>query len=104
MKYLYLFALLFSSYTFASYSQDTGIVSQVYVSPNGAIALKLKGGFPNATSSVQCENNNGWAGLKLADPVIQSVIIAAKTSGQNLRVTISGCEGRWFKIIDLYLK
>ncbi|TRY33403.1 hypothetical protein [Aliiglaciecola sp. M165] len=104
MKIILFLSLLFSFHVYASYSQDSGIVSQVYVNPNGSIALKLESGFPNALSSNQCENNNGWAGLSASDPVVKSVIIAAKTSGQTLKVTIEGCEGRWFKIKDLYLQ
>ncbi len=88
----------------ANYSQDTGTVSKVYVSPSGSIALLLNNGYPNAVSSGQCAGSNGWAGVTNADGAFKSVILAAKTSGQKLTVTINGCEGGWFKIQDLYLQ
>ncbi|MDW6005373.1 hypothetical protein [Vibrio mangrovi] len=104
-KVLLIGALFFSTYgNAASYSQDTGSVSQVYVSPSGSIALLLQGGYPNAVSSRQCPSSNGWAGVSNADGAFKSVILAAKTSGQKLTVTINGCEGGWFKIQDLYLQ
>ncbi|KUI98088.1 hypothetical protein [Vibrio sp. MEBiC08052] len=86
----------------ANYSQDTGTVSKVYVSPSGSIALLLHEGYPNAVRSGQCASSNGWAGVSNADGAFKSVILAAKTAGQKLTVTINGCEGGWFKIQDLY--
>ncbi|MCE9687760.1 hypothetical protein LZP73_16390 [Shewanella sp. AS16] len=99
----FLFFFLCSFQTLADYSQDIGEVSQVFVNPQGAIAIKLKNGFPNAVQTKQCEGNNGWAGLSESDAVLKSVIIVAKSSGQILTVTIDGCNGGWFKIRDLYL-
>ncbi|WNJ97565.1 hypothetical protein RND59_20430 [Vibrio ruber] len=86
----------------ANYSQDTGIVSNVFVTPSGAIALQLSQGYPNAVSSGQCTKSNGWAGVSNADGAFKSVILAAKTAGQKLTVTINGCEGNWFKVQDIY--
>ena len=86
-----------------SYSKDSNQVHRVYVTPDGAIALQLKGGFPKANEAKQCPGNKGWAGLRIADPILKSVIIAAKSSGQRLTVTTQGCEGAWIKILDLYL-
>jgi hypothetical protein len=94
---------LMSSKVFAGYSQDEGEVTRIYVSPQGAIALQLKNGFPNAKSTNQCPQNNGWAGLSTADSVLKSVIITAKSTGQELTVTVEGCNGAWFKIKDIYL-
>ncbi|KDM92374.1 hypothetical protein [Photobacterium galatheae] len=95
---------LFSLNTFAAtYSQDRGIISTVYVNPEGAIALKLQDGFPKAKGDNQCPNANGWAGLKMADNVIKSAILAAKTANLRVMVTIEGCEGDWFKVKDIYL-
>ncbi|BDU40662.1 hypothetical protein VINI7043_05025 [Vibrio nigripulchritudo ATCC 27043] len=88
----------------ASYSQDTNTVKKVFANPNGAIALQLDGGFPNAIRANQCSRNNGWAGLSKSDDVIKSTILTAKASGMKLTVTIEGCEGSWFKIKDLYLQ
>lgn len=99
------FLSLLSFQALANHSEDTGEVSRVFVNPQGAIALKLKNGFLNAEKSNQCSatNRNGWAGLSNADPVLKSVIIAAKSSSQTLTVTIEGCNGGWYKIKDLYL-
>ncbi|PAJ71624.1 hypothetical protein CJF42_25735 [Pseudoalteromonas sp. NBT06-2] len=102
-KYILLAVLLAFSGGALAYSQDTEGVSRVFVTPQGSIALQLKGGFPKAIETNQCQTNNGWAGLKTSDPVLKSVIIAAKSSGQKLTVTIEGCEGTWFKIKDLYM-
>lgn len=87
----------------ASYSQDNGVISRVFVSAEGAVAAQLKGGFPRANSDNQCPENNGWAGLRMADNTIKSAILAAKTANLSVTITIEGCEGPWFKIKDIYL-
>lgn len=87
----------------AGSSQDKGVVSRVYVIPQGAIALKLKNGFPNAIETAQCPENNGWAGINASDPVLKSAILTAKTTGSPLTVNIIGCEGAWFKILNIYM-
>ncbi len=107
MKKLRLWILLSSLFIshniWAEHSFDTGQVARIYATPQGAIALKLNGGFPNAIKTDQCPINNGWAGLNTSEPVLQSVIIAAKSSGQPLTVSIKGCEGKWFKIREIYM-
>ncbi|WP_104401911.1 hypothetical protein [Vibrio penaeicida] len=95
--------LFFGSANATPYSQDTNTVGKIFANPNGAIALQLNGGFPNAIRSNQCPGNNGWAGVATSDGVIKSMILTAKASGHKLTVTIQGCEGGWFKIKDLYL-
>lgn len=104
MKIAFLFFILISTNAFATYSQDSGQVSEVFVNASGSIALKLKDGFPKAISSGQCTVNNGWAGLSEAAPILKSTILTAKVSQLKLVVTIEGCNGAWFKIKDLYLK
>lgn len=99
-----LFLLLsFTGSVSAGYSQDSGVVSNVFVTPSGLIALKLDQGFPNAQTSNQCPGNNGWAGHKSADPILKSAILMAKASGGQISVIVEGCEGAWFKIKDIYL-
>lgn len=95
---------LFASTSVFGYSQDTGNVSRIYVTPGGSIAFKLQGGFPNAVETSQCLNNNGWAGHFTADPVLKSAILTAKATGYSIIVTLEGCEGRWFKVKDIYIK
>ncbi|QUJ67369.1 hypothetical protein KDD30_15225 [Photobacterium sp. GJ3] len=85
------------------HSQDTGVISRVFVNPEGAIAVQLKQGFPKAKSDNQCPENNGWAGLRMADNAIKSAILAAKTANLPVTITIEGCEGPWLKIKDIYL-
>lgn len=103
MKFIILFiGCVFSSLALA-YSQDTGTISRVYVSPAGAIAFKLESGFPKAIETNQCANSNGWAGLDSSAPVLKSAILAAKAAGNTVTATIEGCEGTWFKIKDIYI-
>lgn len=89
----------------AAYTQDTGTISQVYVSAAGTLSVRLDGGFPNAVADGQCPGNNGWAGvLSTVDANIKSSLLMAKISGDRVVVTISGCQGAWFKIVDVYVK
>ncbi|PNQ53596.1 hypothetical protein C1141_20435, partial [Vibrio agarivorans] len=101
--YMLILTATFKVAASSSFSTDSNQVHRVYVTPDGAIALQLKGGFPRANEAKQCPGNNGWAGLRTGDPVLKSVIIAAKSSGQSLTVTTLGCEGAWIKILNLYL-
>ncbi|MDO6708527.1 hypothetical protein [Photobacterium sp. 1_MG-2023] len=86
-----------------TYSQDNGVISRVYINPEGAIAVQLKQGFPKAKSDNQCPDGNGWAGLRMADNAIKSAILAAKSATISVTITTEGCEGAWFKIRDIYL-
>ncbi len=90
-----------------TYSQDSGTITSMYVSQAGSVAVKLDGGFPNASSQNQCAtaNTNGWSGNSSADPVLKSALLAAKSSKQPVVVTTLGCEGggTWYKIIDIYI-
>lgn len=86
-------------------SQDIGKISTLYVSIDGDMAFILTGGFPNAIATGQCPGNNGHAGLlTTADPAFKSAILAAKAAQQTVRVTISGCLGGWFKVMDIYVE
>lgn len=83
---------------------DTGKVGRLYVQSTGAIAIQLDSGFTNATAASQCPSASGWAGHLSADAVLKSVLIAAKSTGQTIAVTVDGCETTgWFKIVDVYV-
>ena len=103
MKLIFAVLFLISTSVFG-YSQDTGKVGRIYVTPAGLIAFKLVSGFPNAIETNQCVDNNGWAGHYAADPVLKSAILSAKTAGFSIIATLEGCEGRWFKVKDIYIK
>ena len=101
---VFIFTLTFHGYAFA-YSQDTGTISQLYATPGGAIALKLSNGFVHANETGQCLANNGFAGLSAtnASAYFKDALLAAKSFGKQVTVSISGCEGSWFKISDVYI-
>ena len=103
MKYFLLTILVLLSNLSFAYSTDTGIVTRIYTSPNGAIAFQIEGGFVNAEGAGQCENNNGWAGITQSDPVLKSLILAAKVSKSIVKVDLEGCNGSWFNIVGIYL-
>lgn len=103
---LFTFVGLSNGANSASYSEDTDVVTQVYANPAGSIALRLKDGFSAANKAQQCPGNNGFAGLSGDDvaPIIKSIILAAKVSGQPLTVITEGCNGSWLKILSVHLK
>jgi hypothetical protein len=103
---VFIFTLTFHGYA-AAYSQDTGTISQLYATPSGAIALKLKNGFINANATGQCLTSNGFAGLSPANAsaYFKDALLAATSFNKQVMITISGCEGSsWFKISDIYIK
>lgn len=108
IKNLLFFCLLPVMANAQTYSQDTGKVSELYVSSSGSFAIKLDGGFVQADADNQCSTvgSTGWAGHAAADPLLKSAVLTAKTSGQTVTVTIQGCEasGGWFKLMDLYVQ
>lgn len=87
----------------APYTQDAGKIKTFYANASGGFALQLDVGFPNAQAGGQCTTNNGWAGNSTADPILKSTLLAAKASQQTVNVTIQGCDGSWYKIIDVYV-
>jgi len=103
MKYIGAGLLISLSSLSFGYSQDAGIVTRVFVSSGGEIAIQIEGGFKDSIADGQCASNNGWAGHSSADPVLKAAILAAKASGQSLTVTTEGCNGAWFKVKDLYI-
>ena len=89
----------------AGYSQDSGRITQLFMSTEGAVAVTLDVGFANAIATRQCPVNDGyWAGIIAADPLFKAVLLSAKSKGSTVVITTEGCEGNWFKIIDIYVK
>lgn len=89
----------------APFSQDIGKISTIFVSTNGDMAIILTGGFPNAVATNQCSGYKEYAGISTtADPAFKSALLAAKAAQQTVRVTVSGCLGGWFKILDVYIE
>ncbi|TQV74920.1 hypothetical protein FLL45_08145 [Aliikangiella marina] len=106
-KYFILITMLLISQNICAseFSQDTGKVANLYVTPGGTIAFKLSGGragIPNAVAKFSCTTNGGWIGHETMKPIFESAILAAKTAGNEITVTIDGCEGGWFKVKDIY--
>lgn len=101
-----LFCMLLSSAVLAAspWTQDTGKITEIYVNASGSVAFRMDVPFQNAISDGQCPSSNGWAGHAAADPVLKSAILAVKAAKQTVTVTISGCEGGWFKVASIYIK
>lgn len=89
----------------APYTQDIGKIKTVFVSVGGDIAITLSGGFPNAVAGGQCTAARDYAGVTTAvDPAFKSTLLAAKAAQQTVRITVAGCVGSWFKILDVYVE
>ncbi|MCG9598923.1 hypothetical protein L1D15_19705 [Vibrio sp. Isolate25] len=104
MKKRLLALWLISSSTFAGSSMDVGTIKGVFVKPNGTIAVSLQQGFPNAKTSGQCENSNGWAGLGTSENIFKSALLSAKATQDTVKIVIEGCEGGWYRIKELYIE
>lgn len=99
--------LLFLPFLSVAYTQDTGKITDIFVSQNGSLAIKInsgKQGIPNAAKKFNCTSGSGWVGLSNPHSIIVSAIMTAKTTKEEVVVTIDGCEGGWFKIKDMYIK
>ena len=106
LKYLLIYIMLFSMSSVEAASSDEGTISQMYVSASGNVAIQLTNGFSNSIANNECPGFNGWAGNTAADPMLKSALLAAKSSGSNVMLTISGCMAGtvWLKIIAAYIK
>ena len=100
-KVFVLLAILSSTSVFA-YSQDTGKIGTIYTLPDGGMSFTMVGGFANAISTGQCPSNIGFAGTASMSNVFKAALMTAKGSDLSVTVTISGCEGSWFHIVDIY--
>ncbi|MCP5078168.1 MAG: hypothetical protein GY951_08960 [Psychromonas sp.] len=100
-----LIMIVFNNVALAS-SSDSGVIKQLYVSSSGNIAVKLINGFPNSVAASECSTYNGWAGSTTADPALKSVLLAAKATGSNVSLVISGCDANnsWLKVHAVYVK
>ncbi len=104
-KFAILFVLFLSTNSYA-YTQDSGKITNMFVTPTGTLGFKVGGGkqgIPKAASEYQCTSGGGWIGNSDMDATMKSVIIAAKMAGNNVTVTIQDCNGTWFKLKDLYV-
>ncbi|MCX7110903.1 MAG: hypothetical protein NTX45_12395 [Proteobacteria bacterium] len=99
-------ALFASTAYCASYTQDFGRISNLYTNPDGAIAVHLDTGYPNAIAAGQCSTSSGyWAGLAASNSSLKAALFLAKATGSKVAITIQGCEvgGSWLKILDVYI-
>ncbi|NRB70056.1 MAG: hypothetical protein HRU48_22330 [Vibrio sp.] len=105
MKKIFLTALLatVTSYAFAS-ATDHGEISKLYTNQQGHIAIQLNRGFAKADELNTCPSHSGWAGLHSPDPTLKELLVAAKSSNQDVTVVTSGCEGEWLKIYSLVIE
>lgn len=109
MKKLFLlctFMLLPFGASLFAYTHDSGVISNFYVEPGGAIAIKLAGGFPKSKANNECPGFNGWAGIVNADPILKSAILAAKVSSAQVTVTLHSCAAgasKWLGIHNIYI-
>jgi hypothetical protein len=89
----------------AAYSQDSGRIVQLFANTQGAVAIVLDAGYPNAIAAKQClAGDGGWAGVTTADPIFKATLLMAKQKGSVVVVTTEGCESGWLKIIDIYVR
>jgi len=89
----------------AGYSQDSGRITQLFTNTDRAIGVTLDNGFPNAIAAKQCPTTDGnYAGFVTADPIFKAALLIAKSKGSTVTITTQGCEGGWFKILDVYVK
>ena len=85
---------------------DSGIVKAFFAGPSGMVAIQLDNGFPNAKAGGVCASSPGlWAGSTAADPILKSAMLAAKTSGAHVSVTLNGCDssGLWHKVENIFI-
>jgi hypothetical protein len=103
---LLLAGMLISSAAVAGVSQDSGHITQLYVSDSGTIAILLDGGFPNSVAASQCPTANGFAGSTTANNSLKAALMTAKATGSAVAVTTQGCDanGGWIKITEVYIK
>jgi len=94
-----------STFSASQYVQDSGRIEKIYLAGESTIAVRLDGGFPNATATGTCPTASYWAGKLTAEKSLIASLMSAKASGQKVTMGISGCDGNggWFRISDLYL-
>jgi hypothetical protein len=106
MKKLLILAICLIPLKSFAYTQDSGKITNIFVSPTGSIAFKVNNGregIPNAVAVYSCSSGGGWIGHNSADPVLKSAVLAAKAANMDIVITIEGCEGDWFKVKDMYI-
>ncbi|PCK29590.1 hypothetical protein [Pseudoalteromonas piscicida] len=84
----------------------SGKVTELYASETGSIAVKLNTHNEYQSSAkAACPRYNGWTGNTNADPILKSVLLAAKASQTTIRISVRGCEadGAWAKAASVYM-
>ncbi len=87
----------------AGRTQDSGIITNLFINDFGSIAIHLDNGFPNAVATRQCPNGDGaWAG-GITDKTLKAALLMAKATKARITVTIEGCVGGggWLRIMEL---
>lgn len=99
-------SLIFTTIGLAAPTEDNGKISDLYTHEDGAIAIKLDNGFPNALAAKHCPTNTSWAGTTSASNSLKAALITAKALRSSVKVTINGCVklNTWMKLIDLYIQ
>ncbi len=103
LKTLLITALLLKAFP-ANAVFVNGTIKTLFGSANGEVALKLNEGFPQEVINSECPGTNGFAGNKNPDPFLKSLLLSAYVSKSNVRLSISGCDGSWLKINNVYLE
>ena len=100
-KFLILFSLWLSmSASVNAYQQASGVIAELYVNQSGEVAVRLGGGFSSEVAS-ECPSHNGYAGNKVPDPILKSLLLAAYVSKSTVKIGVIGCEDNWLKIVDV---
>jgi hypothetical protein len=87
-----------------SYTQDTGLVSSIYVTADGGMAFSLTTTLTNAKKKFTCQGP--WIGRDTdLNAAFKAAILSAKATSTPLKVTIDGCAagGSWFSVMDIYV-
>lgn len=84
-------------------STDTGVISTLYATPEGSVAIQLDSGYPNAVANAECATFNSWAGHTAADSYLKSAILTAYAAKKQIKVVTLGCAGNWVKIVAIYV-
>lgn len=104
--FLSLIGVCFCAPGYAGWTQDIGIITNLYVSDYNSMAIHLDKGFPKAIAAKQCPSSDGyWAG-GMTDKTLKAALLMAKATKASITVTIEGCAvgGGWLKITDVYFQ
>jgi hypothetical protein len=100
-----LVTLLISSTGLAN--SDSGRVTELYLHPDGQMAVKLDGGLPNSSKDTTCNTKKlEWAGVaSTVDVSLKKALLSAKSDGATIILITKGrCIGNWIQIEELYIQ